>query len=188
VTLRFPALDSHTLRVVAYADVSFHNCDDDSSQLGYVIVLSDDSETRAIFHFSSPKSKRVTRSTMAAEILAFVDAFDKAFIIRHELSRMLSKDILLLMMTDSRALFDVITRARYTTERTLMVDVAAALESNSDRTMINIGVIRSGYNPADGLTKAPPNEALMKLFMAGKIDHPIKKFVFENMHIAQVHT
>jgi hypothetical protein len=61
VTLRFPALDSHTLSVVAYADVSFHNFDDDSSQLGYVIVLSDDSDTCAIVHFSSHKSKRVTR-------------------------------------------------------------------------------------------------------------------------------
>jgi hypothetical protein len=137
VTLRFPALDPHTLRVVAYADASFHNCDDDWSQLGYVIALSDDSDSCAIVHFSSHKSKRVTRSTMAAETLAFVDAFDKAFIIRRELSRMLSKDIPPLMMTDSRALLDVITRARYTTERRLMVDVAAAREAYSDRTMIS---------------------------------------------------
>jgi hypothetical protein len=63
---------------------------------------------------------------MAAETLAFVDVFDEAFIIRNERSRILSKDIALLMMTDGRALFDVITRARYTTERRLIVDVAAA--------------------------------------------------------------
>jgi hypothetical protein len=47
-------------------------------------------------------------------------------------------------------------------------------------------LIRSGYNPANGLTKAEPNEALMNLLKAGKIDHPIEQFVFENIPIAQV--
>jgi hypothetical protein len=123
-----------------------------------------------------------------AETLAFVDAFDNAFIIRHELSRMLSKDIPLLMMTDSRALFDVITRARYTTERRLIVDVAAAREAYSNRTMINIGLIRTGYNPADGLTKVAPNEELLNLLKSGKTDHPIEQFFVENIPTAQVDT
>jgi hypothetical protein len=69
-----------------------------------------------------------------------------------------------------------------------MVDVTAVCEAYSDRTMINIGFIHSGYNPADGLTKAAPNEALMNLLKSGKIDHPIEQFVVENMPIAQVDT
>jgi hypothetical protein len=188
VALLFPVLDSHSLRVVAYADASFHNCNDNASQLENVIVLSDDSDTCAIVHFSSHKSKRVTGSTMAAKTLVFVDAFDNAFIIRHELTGMLSKDVPLLMMTESKALFDVITRARYTPEITLMVDVAAAREAYNDRSMVNIGLIRSRHNPADGLTKVAPNDAFLSLLMSSKVDHPIEQFVVEKIPTAQVDT
>jgi hypothetical protein len=66
---------------------------------------------------------------MAAETLAFVDAFDNSFILRHELARMVGMDLPLLMMMDIRALFDVITRARYATEWRLMVDIAASREA-----------------------------------------------------------
>jgi hypothetical protein len=100
---------------------------------------------------------------MAAETLAFVDAFDNGFILRLELSRILGKDIALLMMTHSQALFDVITRLRYTTGRRLMMDIAAAPEAYNERTMINIGSNRSEYNSADGLTKTAPNDALLDL-------------------------
>jgi hypothetical protein len=79
--------------VVTYADASFHNCHDYESQLVNVIVLSDDSDKWSIVYFSSHKSKRVTKSNMAAETLAFVDAFDTAFVIRHKLTKMLSKEV-----------------------------------------------------------------------------------------------
>jgi hypothetical protein len=184
VVLKFPPLDRESLRLVVYADASFHNCSDNASQLGYIIVLADASDTCAVLHFSSHKSKRVTRSTMAAETLAFVDAFDNAFILRHELSRMMGTNIPILMMTDSRALFDVITRARYTTERRLMVDIAAAREAYKERTMSNIGLIRSEFNPADGLTKVSPNDALLKLLTTSSIDHPIEQFVVERDHVS----
>jgi hypothetical protein len=116
---------------------------------------------------------------MAGETLAFVDAFDNAFILCHELSKMLGADLPLLMMMDSRALFDVITRARYTTERRLMVYIAAAREAYQNRKMSNIGLIRSEFNPEDGLTKACPNDALMRLLTTNKIDHPIEQFFVE---------
>jgi hypothetical protein len=119
---------------------------------------------------------------MAAETLAFVDAFDNAYILRHELSRMVGRDLPLLMMIDSRALFDVTTRSRYTTERRLMIGIAAACEAYNDRTMCNIGLIRSEFNPADGLTKVSPNDALLKLLTRNKIDHPIEQFIVERDH------
>jgi hypothetical protein len=182
IVLKFSPLDCDYLRLVAYADASFHNCYDDSSQLGYIIVLADASDTCAIIHYSSHKSKRVTRSTMAAETLAFVDAFDNAYILRHELSRMVGRDLPLLMMIDSRTLFDVTTRSHYTTERRLMIGIAAACEAYNDRTMCNIGLIRSEFNPADGLTKVSPNDALLKLLTRYKIDHPIEQFIVERDH------
>ena len=54
---------------------------------------------------------------MAAEISAFADAFDAAYAIKFDLEKVLNKTIPLLMFIDSKALFDVITRSKYTTEK-----------------------------------------------------------------------
>jgi len=50
---------------------------------------------------------------MAAETLSFVDAFDQAFIVKHNLESMLGQDIPLIMMTDSKQLFDFLTKNKY---------------------------------------------------------------------------
>ncbi len=86
---------------------------------------------------------------MAGETLAFVDAFENTFIFRHDLSHILRQNIPILMLTDSKALFDVLSRARYTTERRLMVSISATREANNQGIISNIGVISSDDNPAD---------------------------------------
>ena len=113
---------------------------------------------------------------MAAETLAFSNAFDNVLIIKHDLERMIGP-VHLLMLTYSKALFDVLTRTRYTTERRLMVDIAAAREAYHEWIISNIGLIRSEFNIADGLTKAGPNEALRKFLITHCLDHPIEQYV-----------
>jgi hypothetical protein len=108
---------------------------------------------------SSHKTKRVARSTTAAETLAFFYAFDNAVILRHDLSGMIGTDLPILMMTDSRALFDTITRARSITERRFMVDIAAAREAYKEQTISNIGLLRSEFSPAEALTKLSANDS-----------------------------
>jgi hypothetical protein len=66
---------------------------------------------------------------MAGEVLAFADGFDNAFLPRHELESMLGKPVPLIMFTDSQALFNVVIRNKRTTERRLMVEVAAARQT-----------------------------------------------------------
>jgi hypothetical protein len=75
------------------------------------------------------KSRRIVRSSTARETLAFAEIFDAAFILRHDLSRMLGQHIPILMLTDSESLFKTLNRARYTTERRLLVDIAAARQA-----------------------------------------------------------
>lgn len=70
---------------------------------------------------------------------------------------MLGRNILLLMVTDSKVLFDFITGNQYTTEKRLMVDIAAVREAYNDGVIENIGFIRREYNAADALTKVGPN-------------------------------
>lgn len=117
--LNYPNLDLSSLHIFVYSDLSFQNNRDYASQLGYIIVLADQSNRCAIIQYSSHKSKRVVRSSMAAETLAFSDAFDNAFIIKHDLQRMLGRALSLLMLTDSKILFDVLTRSKSSTVSSL---------------------------------------------------------------------
>jgi hypothetical protein len=113
---------------------------------------------------------------MVAKPLAFSNAFDNTFIIKHEIERM-NGPVHLLMLTDIKALFDVLTRTRYATKRRLMVDIAAAREAYHERIISNIGLIRSEFNIANGLTKAGPNEALRRFLVTHCRDRPIEQYI-----------
>jgi hypothetical protein len=152
VYLRYPKLDSQTIRMVVYTDGSMANNGDLSPQVGYITVLSDASGRCCVLAFSSHKSGRIVRSSLAAETLAMSDGYDQAYTMRHDIHNMMGFDIALLILTDSKSLFDVITRRQHTTKR-LVNDVVAIREGFRTRSIANIGLIRSAENSADGLTK-----------------------------------
>ena len=155
--LKYSKLDLESLHLVVYSDSSFRNLPDRKSQLGFIICLANASSTCSIIHFSSRKSTRVPRSTMADETLAFVDIFNN--VIKHHLERLLGRT-LPAMFTDCQLLFYAFTRLHYTTERRLMIDIASAREAYLDGLICNIGLILSEHNPADSLTKLDGNKAL----------------------------
>lgn len=66
---------------------------------------------------------------MAGEIDAFADALDEDFVIKHDLERIFRQQMPLVLLTDSKQMFDVITRASHTSEKRLLIDVAAAREA-----------------------------------------------------------
>lgn len=66
---------------------------------------------------------------MAGEGYAFADAFDAAYIVNHDLERIYRQHLPLIMLTDSKQMYDVVTRASQTTKKRLVVDVAAAREA-----------------------------------------------------------
>jgi hypothetical protein len=179
VQLRYPALDSRSLRLLVYADASFNNREGNRSQLGYPVLLSDATGRFSIITYKSDKSKRVTRSSFAGECFAFADGFDRGPILKHELERMTGNCIPLMLFTDSKTLFDVITRARYTTETRLMIDISASREAFNERLISNIGLIKSEFNPADSLTKIGSNGAMLTLLRSGKIEHPIEQIIID---------
>jgi hypothetical protein len=180
VKLRFLKLDIQSLKLLVYTDASFANNANLTSQLGYIVVLSDDSGSASIINYQSSKSRRVARSSMASETLAFSHGFDSAFLLRHDLERVLGQTIPMVMFTDSKALFDILTRNKSSTERRLMVDVAAAREAYHDFVISNVGLIKSEHNPADGLTKVGCNDALLSLLRTHRITHPVQQYVLRN--------
>jgi hypothetical protein len=118
--LLFQSLDINTLRIVAYSDASFANNADLSSQLGFVIFLSDASRKCNVINYRSCKSHRVTRSVLRGEILAFADAFDCAYTLRKDIGKMLGHKLPLSLLTDSKSLFDIITNVFLNSGETLI--------------------------------------------------------------------
>jgi Reverse transcriptase (RNA-dependent DNA polymerase) len=175
--IRQQKLDISSLRLVAYSDSSFANNGDLTSQLGYMVCLVDKYKRCNIIHYSSYKSKRVTRSVLGGEIHAFADAFDCAFTLKHDLEGLLCQKVPVTILTDSRSLFDVITRNSATSERRLMIDVSATRQAYERHETSDVGFIRTSNNPADALTKRGYNAALMDILTTGRLDLPVEQYV-----------
>jgi hypothetical protein len=64
----------------------------------------------------------VTRSVLAAELFVMIHDFDVRSILKSTLIKMLTIDIFLILITDSKSLYDCLIRLDTTIER-LMIDV-----------------------------------------------------------------
>jgi hypothetical protein len=126
--LNYPALDLDSLYIRGYAATSFGMNVDGSSQIDYCIVLMDKFDRFVIIKFRSGKCHRVTHSAMAAEICAFAEAFDAAFVLKHSLEKLLKRQIRLQMHTDSK-LFNAISHSTQTKEKRILIDIAASQQS-----------------------------------------------------------
>lgn len=133
----------------------------------------DTSSKCCTLQFSLPTYWRITRSSIAGETLALADAFDNLFMVKYELQRMLGNDVPLLMLTDSKISFDIITRNRYTTETRLMIDVAVLRQAYNSGHIANNWLIKQDYNATDALIKVGPNTALNPLLFRGFVQHPV---------------
>eukprot|EP00170_Pyropia_yezoensis_P005437 contig_22078_g5451 len=81
------------------------------------------------------------------------------------------------MLTDSKQLFDVITRASHPTEKRLMIDVAAAREAYNNQEISNVGLLKSEHNAADGLTKPHHCTALERIMSTGEDNNPVQQWI-----------
>lgn len=76
--LRFVKLDGKTIQIAVFSDASFACVVDPTSQIGYVVVFTNNQGNAYVIHCLSEKSNRVTRSVLAAEMFAAFHAFDFA--------------------------------------------------------------------------------------------------------------
>ncbi len=74
------------------------------------MFITDGEGNAAPIYFKSYKARRVTRSVMAVEVIAFSDAFDVGYTLATELSGLLGRKVPLILLTDSKSLFDVISK------------------------------------------------------------------------------
>lgn len=95
------------------------------------------------------KSKRVTRSVMAGEFIAFSDVFDIAVTLVDQLKTIFGLPVPVQPFTNSESLFDVISKGSRTSEKRMMLYIAAAREGFRHKTISDIGFVRSSDNVAD---------------------------------------
>ncbi|KAM4067897.1 polyprotein [Hirsutella rhossiliensis] len=165
--LRYVPLAFSTAKLMVFTDGSFANNKDLSSQLGFVIVLANEEQSPADFtirgnvlHWSSTKSKRVTRSVLASEIYGMVNGFDMAIVIATTLQAIVKQLDLpptpLIVCTDSYSLYECLVKLGTTKEKRLMIDIMALRQSYEQREMAEIRWINGDDNPADAMTKQHP--------------------------------
>ena len=151
--LRFIPLDSETIVVGVFIDASFACNPGLSSQLGYLITLRDERGVTNVIHYGSVKSKRVTRSVLAAELYAMILGFDVSAVIQRTITDFLGKHVPLHLYTDSKSLYDSLTTLNATSEKRLLIDLALLRESYETREIDAVYWIPGTQNPADSLTK-----------------------------------
>jgi hypothetical protein len=116
---------------------------------------------------------------MAAETMALADPFDSAFSLKCDLTSILRRPLPLLVLTDSKPLFDVLTNSKYTTEKRLMIELSAAREGFNRHEITNICLIKSEDNIADSMTKLSSNNSLHRLLTLHMIDPKILQYVVD---------
>jgi hypothetical protein len=171
--IKYIAIDLSTAKLFVFVDGSFANNKDFSSQIGYEIVLANESTQKEEFeitgnliHWSSTKSKRVTRSVLASEIYGMVGGVDMAIAIGTTIKMITDQlgfgKIPTIVCTDSYSLYECLVKLGTTKEKRLMIDIMALRQSYERREIMEIRWINGSDNPADAMTKADPNRALEK--------------------------
>ncbi|KAK6211233.1 hypothetical protein QIS74_10497 [Colletotrichum tabaci] len=180
--LTFMPVNLPTAKLFVFVDGSFANNVDFTSQLGFIIVLANEKQadddtftiTGNIVHFSSTKSKRVTRSVLASEVYGMVAGVDMAYAISTTL-RMITDRLSLppiptIVCTDSYSLYECLVKLGTTKEKRLMIDIMALRQSYERRELHEVRWINGSDNPADAFTKASPNQALEGLISNNEIN------------------
>ena len=171
--IKYVAIDLSTAKLFVFVDGSFANNKDFSSQIGYEIILANESKQTEGFeiigkliHWSSTKSKRVTRSVLASEIYGMVGGVDMAIAIGTTIKMITDQlgfgKISTIICTDSYSLYECLVKLGTTKEKRLMIDIMALRQSYERREIMEIRWINGSDNPADAMTKADPNKALEK--------------------------
>jgi hypothetical protein len=169
-TMRYVKLNQSTLQLVIFSDSFFANNRDLFSQIDYVICLADSINTTNILHWFSIKCKRITRSVLAIELFAMIHDFDVDSILKAILTKMFDNLILLILVIDSKFLYDCLVRLDIIVKKRLMMNVMTLKQSYERREITEIKWIHESNNLVDSMTKIKSFSALKTIIDINRIN------------------
>lgn len=120
--LKFVKLDKDSEQISVLADASFATSIDHTSWLGFVILLSDKFQYSNVLHYTSMKSKCLTRSAIAAELFVAVMVFNYASALNMAPNAIFGRNLPLSLYIDSKSLYAAFVGINTTTEKQLLID------------------------------------------------------------------
>ena len=114
---------------------------------------------------------------MAGDIYAFLLAFDKWFVLLHELDCILQQKVPIRSYIDSKQVFDAITKSSSPTERRLMIDLHCGKESYNNFEIEHVALICSQQNIAYCMTKAISKHRLRELMKSNNDNVVVTKWI-----------
>jgi hypothetical protein len=154
---------------MSFIDVSFVNVNP-HSQIDYVICLIDDLNKANIIHWSFTKCKRMIRSVLAAKLYAMTNEFDADSIIKSIIERILNIFLSMILLTDSRSLYDCFVKLEITSKKRLMIDLMCLRQSCERRKITRIRWIDEKFNSVDVMTKSNSCQTFSRLIDTNIID------------------
>ncbi len=168
--LQYVKLNQASLQLMIFSDSFFANNRDLFSQIDYVICLADSINTMNILHWFSIKCKWVTRNVLAIELFAMIHDFDVDSILKAILTKMLNIIISLILVIDSKFLYDCLVRLEITVEKRLMMNVITLRQFYERREITEIKWIHESNNFVDSMTKSKSFSALKTIIDINRIN------------------
>ncbi len=151
--LNFVRLNINFFKLMIFIDAFFANVNL-HSQIDYVICLIDDVNAN-IIHWFFTKCKRVIRSVLTAKLYAMTNEFDADSVIKSIIQRRLNIfSLSMILLTDSRSLYDCLFKLDITSEKRLMIDLMCLRQSYERRKITKIRWIDDEFNSVDVITKS----------------------------------
>ena len=140
----------------------------------------DDTDRFSTISFENYKSQRVACSVLAAEVIAFADLLDDAYALHSQFEHVIGCSLPMQLMTDSKSLFDIVSKGSRTSEKCIMLDIHTAMQEYQAQEISNIGFVRSENNIADRLTKSKKQAALLNILSTGRCSINCERWIFRD--------
>ena len=110
-----------------------------TSQIGYIICLTDTSNKTNIIHWSSIKCKKVTKSVLASKFYAMLQGFDVGAVIKSTTEEILDIKLLpMIVCINSKLLYNCLVKLGSTQEKRLIVDIICLRQLYKRRKIMKI--------------------------------------------------
>ena len=173
--VRYPKLGKD-ISLYGYSDASLANLPSGRSAIGYVVfAVSNNGQVSAPIAWKSNSTKRVVRSTLAAETSALTDCLDCAFCLSSVFGEILFRvrslpTVPIFAFTDNQSLVDNAHSTTMPKEHRLRVDMAIVKEMIDKNELQKLIHVESEDQVADCLTKKGANPTkISKVFEDGRL-------------------